>query len=154
MKNDVLERLLIDRAAGELPRDVEVLLESHLEREPAARTDALEIEETLRLARLVLTEQPVVTPLPSQKTPKWVWAMAACFACGLLLGMLVVRERNVQPMVGVAAISRSAVTTASEQSNFWSIQHFQGASSATAKLPNHVVWASVFKKPEILQKNL
>ena len=50
MNNEVLERLLIDRAAGELPPDVEELLEAHLEQDPMARNEAAEIGETLRLA--------------------------------------------------------------------------------------------------------
>ena len=68
MKSDVLERLLIDRAAGELSPDVEELLEAHLQQEPAARREAAEIEETLRLARLALAGQKAVA-LPGPQPP-------------------------------------------------------------------------------------
>jgi anti-sigma factor RsiW len=151
MKNDVLERLLIDRAAGELPPDVEELLEAHLQQEPAARKDALEIEETLRLARLVLTEQPAVVPLPSQKAPKWIWAMAACFVCGLLLGIFGAREKGQSPAAASAPIQQNAVvaTAVPEQSDFWSTRHFHGAPPGNVNSQSHVVWTSVFKKPEI-----
>ena len=43
MKSDVLERLLIDKAAGQLSPDVSELLEAHLQHEPAARSDAAKL---------------------------------------------------------------------------------------------------------------
>jgi anti-sigma factor RsiW len=154
MKSDVLERLLIDRGAGELSPDVEELLEAHLEREPAARREAAEIEETLRLAKLALAGRPVVPlprPQPSRRLPSWAWAMAACFVCGLSLGIFVARARTAPPRTASAPGRETAVTTAAHESGFWSARRLRAVlPPVPAKTENRIVWKSPVKKPEIL----
>jgi anti-sigma factor RsiW len=154
MKNDVLERLLIDRAAGELSPDVEELLEAHLQQEPAARREAAEIEETLRLARLALAGQPAVA-LPGSRTswrvPSWAWAMAACFVCGLSLGIFSARDRSAAPRTASIPNRETAAITTADESGFWSARRLRaGMSPVTVKTENRVIWKSPVEKPEIL----
>ncbi len=149
MNNEVLERLLIDRAAGELSPDVEELLEAHLLQHPAAREEAAQIGETLRLARRALAGQPAVTlpaQQPSWRVPNWAWRMAACFACGLLLGIFSIRGRNESPK---PSQKMAAITTADE-SSIWSARRLRGGlSSVTSKAENRIIWKSPVRKPEM-----
>jgi anti-sigma factor RsiW len=154
MKSDVLERLLIDRAAGELAPDVEELLEAHLQQEPAARREAAEIEETLRLARLALAGQKVVElprARPFSRVPSWAWAMAACFVCGLSLGIFGAHERSPAPRAASVPGRETAAVTTADESGFWSARRLRaGLSPVTVKLENRVIWKSPVEKPEIL----
>jgi anti-sigma factor RsiW len=154
MKSDVLERLLIDRAAGELSPDVEELLEAHLQREPEAKREAAEIEETLRLARLALAGEKVVKlpkSRPMSRVPTWAWAMAACFVCGLSLGIFGVRDKNAPTRAAVFANHEVAVIKPADESSFWSARRLQESiSSATVKPTSWVIWKSPVEKPEIL----
>jgi anti-sigma factor RsiW len=153
MKSDVLERLLIDRAAGELLPDVEDLLEAHLQREPAARKEAAEIEETMRLARLALAGQPAVTVLPTargNRFPAWACAMAACFVCGLSLGLLVMRARLAPAQAAIAPARETAAIMPADESGFWSVRRFRaGLTSSTPKAEDRIIWKSLVKKPEL-----
>ena len=154
MNNEVLERLLIDRSAGELPPDVEELLEAHLLENPPARKEAVQIGETLRLARLALAGQPAV-PLPvlqpAWHVPNWAWRMAACFVCGLSLGIFAMRGRN-EPLRVTASIPGheiAAITTADE-SGIWSALRFRdGLSSVTVKAEDRIIWKSPVREPEM-----
>jgi anti-sigma factor RsiW len=154
MKNEVLERLLIDRAAGELPPDVRELLEAHLLENPLARQEAVQIGETLRLARMALAGQPAV-PLPvlqpSWHVSNWAWRMAACFVCGLSLGIFAMRGRNEPPRSTASIPGReiAAISTADE-SGIWSARRFRdGLSSVTVKAEDRIVWKSPVRKPEM-----
>jgi anti-sigma factor RsiW len=154
MNNEVLERLLIDRAAGELPPDVEELLEAHLLQNPAASKEAAQIGETLRLARLALAGQPEV-PLPalqpSWHVPNWAWRMAACFVCGLSIGIFAMRGRHEPPRVTASIPGReTAATTAADATGIWSASRFRASLSAvTVKAEDRIIWKSPVRKPEM-----
>jgi anti-sigma factor RsiW len=153
MKSDVLERLLIDRAAGELSPDVAELLEDHFQHEPAARREAAEIDETLRLARLALVNEKVI-PLParhpSQRVPMLAWAMAACFVCGLSLGVFTPRGGNGIPPIASAPPPRTTAAVP-DGSGFWSVRRLRAAGPAAArKAQTSLVWKSPVRKPDIL----
>jgi anti-sigma factor RsiW len=154
MKSDVLERLLIDCATGELSPDVEELLEAHLQHEPAARREAAEIEETLRLARLALAGQKVVALpglRPFSRVPSWAWAMAACFVCGLSLGIFGVRGRSALPRAAFVPSREAVAITTADESGFWSARRLRaGLSPVSVKAENRVIWKSPVEKPEIL----
>jgi anti-sigma factor RsiW len=154
MKNDVLERLLIDRAAGELSPDVEELLEAHLDQEPAARREAAEIDETLRLASLALAGQPVAAlpgSQPSRRVPSWALAMAACFVCGLSLGFFSARGRTTLPHTASVHGEPTAAIVAADDPGFWSARRLHaGLSPVTVKAGSPVIWKSPVKRPEIL----
>lgn len=154
MNHEVLERLLIDRASGELSPDVEELLEAQLERDPKARDEASEIGETLRLARLALDGQPAIlfpVPRPSWPVPSWAWGMAACFVCGLSLGIFAVYGRNEPPRTAASIPGQklSSITTADE-SAIWAARRFRaGLLPSRAKAENRIIWKSPVRKPEI-----
>jgi anti-sigma factor RsiW len=154
MKNEVLERLLVDRAVGELPPDVEELLGAYLLQHPAARKEAAQIRETLRLARLALAGQ-AAAPLPALNTswhvPNWAWRMAACFVCGLSLGIFAMRGRNEPPRVTAAVPSRPVVAkTTADETGIWSARRFQASfSSVTVKAEDRIIWKSPVRKPEM-----
>ena len=146
---------MIDRAAGDLSSDVEELLEAHLEREPAARKEAAEIEDTLRLARLALAGQKVVAlpeTRPAWRVPSWAGAMAACFACGLLLGIFALRDRIAAPGIASVPSQPSPAITTADESGFWSVRRLRaGLPQMTVKSENRVIWKSPVEKPQILQ---
>ena len=155
MNKEVLERLLMDRAVGELPPDVEVLLEDHLDEHPEARKEAVAIGETVRLARQALAGQPAeVLPArePAWYRPSWAWGMAACFVGGLCLGLLGARGGKTQPAVSASLPNgdRPMVTTVSEP-GFWSARRFRvGLSASSTKTERPVIWKSPIRKPELL----
>jgi len=145
MNDDILERLIIDRCSGELEPDANALLAAWLERDPAAQARAKRIEETLRLARRILEEEPEPTMLrPSFRPTAWVpqWAgVAASFAAGLGLGWLALhRPSATQPPA--AAIPAGAV-----DSSFWT-RRPAPARSQTSVSPHLVLqWTSPVKEP-------
>jgi anti-sigma factor RsiW len=153
MKSDVLERLLIDSAAGELSPDVKELLEAHLQQEPAARREAAEIGETLRLARLALAGQPAVAlpaSRPFSRVPLWAWAMAACFVCGFSLGIFAVRGWSALPRTASVPGRETAAIMTADESGFWSARRLRaGLSPVTMKTENRVIWKSPVEKPGI-----
>ena len=65
MNDEILERLLIDRAMGQLSDDVAALLSAHLASSPEAPKLAEEIEATVSLAAKVLPRARAVAPMPS-----------------------------------------------------------------------------------------
>ena len=90
MKPDILERLLMDRALGRLDLDADVLLTDYLANDPAAATQARELQETVQLATEVM-----LCPAPAVEMPvqihQLVWrhranqmlALAASFVIGV-----------------------------------------------------------------------
>ena len=155
MNKEALERLLIDHAAGELSPDMEELLEAHLEQDPAARNEAAEIGETLRLARLALAGEPAVAlsvPRPAWHVPAWAWRMAACFVCGLSLGIFAMRGRNEPPRATVSIPGHEMAAKATpDESGIWSARRFRaGLPPVTVKAENRIIWKSPVRKPEML----
>jgi anti-sigma factor RsiW len=89
MKRETMERLLIDRALGQLPPDVEELVQTRIDSDPATAAWAGELKETVRLASQVMrTRVPVVvdrmpiTAMRRREVRKRVFAMAASFLLG------------------------------------------------------------------------
>ena len=127
------------------------LLEAHLEQDPMARNEAAEIGETLRLA---LAGQPaMVFPVlrPSWPVPSWAWGMAACFVCGLSLGIFTGYGRNEPPRTtaSIPGQKMSSITTADE-SDIWSARRFRaGLLPSRVKAENRIIWKSPVRKPEI-----
>jgi anti-sigma factor RsiW len=90
MKSDVMERLLIDQALGRLDPDVDALLADHLANDPAATTQARELQDVVHLAAEAV-RQPVLAIEPPGQIHRLVWrhraeqalALAASFAIGV-----------------------------------------------------------------------
>lgn len=163
MNQETLERLIIDRAFGELPPDVETLLDAYLANDPAQAACTREISQTLSYAQEAMKpRQPValpplkVTPL---RTPQKVTRisfrllqparMAAAFALGLGLG-LVVWHRSAPVQVQPGAFASASPKAESAPSTIWSADRWinletKGPSPRTPRLS----WSSPVKKPQL-----
>jgi anti-sigma factor RsiW len=166
MDIETLERLLIDRAAGELPPDTTALLDAFLEKEPELAALALRTDETIRLAKQVL-DAPRPVRLPPLKTAAllrgrertsvarrwrndWAYGMAACFAAGLVAGLLVLREMTL-PVARPPARNGGTVAQATPvESEFWSVQNLRSQNrNASPGVHSQLIWDSPVRKPEI-----
>jgi hypothetical protein len=153
MNSEVLERLLIDRDAGELSCDVEELLEDHLRQNAGARKEAAEISETLHLARVALGSDPVVA-LPVKRLPWAVsslaWAMAACLLCAGLVVTLAILDRTGPHIRTSVAGSGIAAAPTGEESDFWSAYRVRASlSSSRPNMNSQILWKSPVRKPEL-----
>ncbi|MGA2175017.1 MAG: hypothetical protein ABSH38_08565 [Verrucomicrobiota bacterium] len=145
MNQEIVERLVIDKASGELTPDAAALLEAWLEREPGAKAGAAEIDETLRLAKRALggaEEHAVLRPkFRSPAWPRWAAGMAACFLAGLGLGLLPLR----QPTVAPPAENFATVNDA----GFWSARRLHVSSSTSKVQGSRLIWKSPVTKPQL-----
>jgi hypothetical protein len=102
MDRDVLERLATDRALGALSGDVKQLLDAYKRLDPAAATEADQIDTTVSMARAALAEKPP-SSMPAfpvagfQQIERWrrrvqqftyAAGLAACLSIGLGLGRM------------------------------------------------------------------
>jgi hypothetical protein len=158
MNNEALERLLVDRDSGELSSDVEELLEEHLRRDPVARHEAVEISETLRLARLAFAGEPAVA-LPTRSSGRpidlRVLGLAACVLCGGLVGLFAIRGRHEPPRFAKTTPLPqivAALPTAADP-GFWSARRIRSNfASPRAKDATPIFWTSPVTRPELLSK--
>jgi anti-sigma factor RsiW len=147
MKPDILERLMMDNALGRLDPDVEVLLADHLANDPAAATQARELQETVQLATEVLKHPAPVIEMPTQIN-QLVWrhrterllAIAASFVVGVGLTAALIRGTPHQENVAVAhpptiaKIQPAFVKNQIDSLPFWSNQRiYLLASAANSK---------------------
>lgn len=150
MKPDILERLLMDRALKRLDPDTEVLLADYLANDPAAATQARELQETVHLATEVVRRPAPIVEMPNQ-IHRLVWrhraeqvlALAASFVIGVGLTALVIhanlrREYAADVPRPVTANSPKAaglrpalVKSRIESLPFWSNQRIYLLASAT-----------------------
>ena len=151
MKPDILERLLMDRALGRLDPDAEVLLADYLANDPAAATQARELQETVRLATEVMRRPAPVVEMPN-KIHQLVWrhrtervlALAASFIIGVGLTVLLLRA-NYHP-INVAAVNPPTIARIQpalvkgqiESLPFWSNQRIYLLASAAANSKENV----------------
>lgn len=151
MKPDILERLMMDNALGRLDPDTEVLLADYLADDPAAATQARELQETVQLATEVLHR-----PTPAIETPnqihQLVWrhrterllALAASFVIGVGLTAALIRGTPHQENVAVAhpptiaKIQPALVKNQIESLPFWSNQRIYLLASAAANSKENV----------------
>jgi hypothetical protein len=77
--------------------------------------------------------------------------MAACFVCGLSLGIFAMRGRN-EPLHSTGSIPghEIAATTTADEPGIWSVRRFRdGWSSVTVKEGDRIMWKSPVRKPEM-----
>jgi ferric-dicitrate binding protein FerR (iron transport regulator) len=145
MNQEIIERLVIDKASGELTPDAAALLDDWLRREPGAKAEAAEIEETLALAkRALIHEEEKAILRPKFRRPAWLpWAagMAACFVAGLALGLLALRQPTLKPPVENLAAAPDA--------GFWSARRLQMTSPAAKVQGPRLIWKSPIRKPQL-----
>ena len=160
MNEEILERLLIDRASGALSPDVEELLAAHLRQNPDAQEAATQIADILGLARVALARQSgeVLTlpklpePARAHWVPDWAWKMAACFMCGLALGGFAFRTRTapagLAQAVPTAPLAALVVPAAPDTSGIWSVRRYRaGLAAANPRPEKPIIWQSPLKKP-------
>jgi hypothetical protein len=154
MKSDVLERLLMDRALGHLDLDVEALLADHLAGDPAAATQAQELEKVVHLASEAVRRPAPAIELPSQihrlmwrHRTEQVLALAASFVVGVGITALALRANfrpgnlassrapaNAGPFV-VSAARLAPVESKIESLPFWSNQRAYLLASLAGQSP-------------------
>ncbi len=175
LKTDILERLLIDRAVGELTPDTAALLDEWLRTQPKSSALATEITETLGLAKRVLKPavggaiSPVVKIrnaiiLPfEQPRSRRAWfgtqsrAMAASGVIGLAAGLLLMlpiqppRDRRPSPVRGPFS-SLTDLNSARGTTEFWSMARLRSHWPETrdGQPDIRLLWKSPVRKPEIV----
>ena len=145
MKPDILERLLMDRALGRLDPDAEVLLADYLANDPAAATQARELQETVHLAAEVMRSPAPALEMPVQihrlawhHRAEQVLALAASFVVGVGLTALLIHANPHQENVTVARpptiakIQPALVKGKIESLPFWSNQRIYLLASTAA----------------------
>jgi hypothetical protein len=167
MNTETLERLLIDRASGELPPDTAALLDAYLKSTSQAAGIAAVTDETLLLAKQALapSSEPVLPPpsfdrplrilehenKPDWRLAQWACGMAACFIGGLVLGSFLMRAPTPPALRTPVVANQTVAQAAPAQNGFWSISRLhEAASSATPAAPkDRLIWESPVKKPQI-----
>lgn len=155
MNSDVLERLLMDQALGQLDPDVEALLADHLARDPAAATQAHGLQKVVHLATEAVRQPTHVIELRSQihrlmwrHRAEQVFALAASFVVGVGITALVLRgsfrpgnvaissaPANAGPSV-VSAARLAPVASKIETLPFWSNQRAYLMASVARQPPS------------------
>jgi anti-sigma factor RsiW len=175
MKPEMLDPLLLDRTLGELSPEVAALLDAHLAQNPEAARRAVELADTLQLARAATVTPTGSPPRPldrerllraqrRQLFPRRrseVFRLAACLALGLGLGWL---ARTPSPRTIVAAAAPrplpiiSVPTTrpiAAQTERFWSVARLVAEERAQSATESHgdnrfeLHWNSSAKQPRM-----
>lgn len=149
MKNETLERLLLDRALGRLPPDVEELLEGQLATDRAAARSAEEFTMAVMLAKRVM-KRPVPTAVGHthvrssirRQNGRGLLALAASFVLGAVITFFGMRtstapQRQVASAVQLgrtAEMAHSSPAPAVEHAvrtlPFWSHERIYALASA------------------------
>ena len=168
MDTDTLERLLIDRALDDLPADTEALLAAYLEHEEQATTEAKALDQTVSLARKVLSgAAPSATGLPPfpgarlarahrMRRFRLAAALAACALIGFGLGALGLQPpppappERAQPVATATTRPPAETTGSTDRSAFWSVQAWRQRATLDRPSPSRqLIWDSVVKWPRI-----
>jgi anti-sigma factor RsiW len=162
MNQDILNRLLTDRSLGALDPDASALLEAYLEREPAHSESAVEIAETVRLAKAALGSVPTiqVPPLKLFSLPRQsaaedrrrrLWRpaeWAAALALGIGLGYLAFRPGQpariaVETPAAVVPVERADSVSPDA---FWSVKRLARMEPKVASAGSpRVTWKSLLQ---------
>ena len=161
MNQDVLDRLLMDRALGALPLDVNALLNAYLEREPAMAARAVEMDQTLALAKRALQPhaEPALPPLKVRPlaagevnmVPRnrlmWAVGLAAAFVLGIGLSAMFLHSTPTPARPVVVEVVRPVDAG---PSGFWSRARWTNL-LAKASQPEEprLTWISPVKRPVV-----
>ena len=166
MKQEILNRLLIDRSLGALGPDVTALLEAYLEREPAELEAGVEIEESVRLAKRALARAPAVqlpplklSPLPQEPFAEnrrrrawWPAELAAALVLGVGLGFLAFHpgEPAQVKLEPPAATIRVETGDSGSSDAFWSVRRLARMEPKTASYGGpRVTWDSLLQYGQV-----
>ena len=164
MNDEILERLVLDRALDALPEDVEALLDDYLANNPAHAARLLQMEETVSLAKTAMKPPHAlklpplkVTPLPIDH-PKHNNArrflrplqMAAAFILGIGLSSILLRHTAPMPPAPATVMASAESKPQASASSFWSAERLFKMDSKTdgPALPR-LSWTSPVRKPQL-----
>jgi anti-sigma factor RsiW len=163
MKQEILDRLLIDRALDALSPEVAALLDEHLEKEPQHMHASQEINNTVRLAKLALARRQEMSlpPLkllllpekaPLRVDPRHTWRLAelaAALILGIGLGLWAFRPG--EPAVSKPEANRVGVTREvfDPAPSFWSMKRLASIGSRPSSLQApRLTWRSPAQNPQ------
>jgi anti-sigma factor RsiW len=166
MNRDTLERLMMDRALGELEPDIGELLDAHLKNDPQAANEVREITETLLLAKRAFTRasEPALPapifdhrilafpnrPPAARRVLYRISGMAACVATGAFLGILLARQSVLPSAPKTPSEAVAPAIMASSEPGFWSARRLRLGQATLPMAANaRVVWKSPVRIPEI-----
>jgi hypothetical protein len=168
MNPDILERLLIDQALGQLTPDMVALLDAYQSDHPAVGPRASGLERTVRLAGDVLRTREIAAlpPFPAARirsasnkrytlrVVRDVSALAATLVFGVLLGTRVltpsaaIAPRPTERSLPVVQVTPAQRPTTGD--DFWSAARlYQTACNAKHGATTRLVWDSPIERPKL-----
>lgn len=173
MDSNTLERLVMDRALGELEPDVTVLLDAYLEGRPAERQATEPIARTVQFAREALAED-LPTPAASwsverinsrlQSRERWGVAgrfarLAACVLIGVGVHMAWTGRTAMKPadqtsggsqMIAAVTPNPGVELTGTHNAGFWSVKRvYDRAGQHKSETGRRVIWDSPLSAPRL-----
>ena len=157
MKQEILERLLMDRALGGLPPDIAALVDAYVEKDPAQRPFRESVNDCVRLAArafpkpgaaelppLKLAPMPGSNPVWADRRAGWrILEMAAAFVLGIGLTWWAIHRGPTttrEPQADQLAAAHPPVAPGSP-SAFWSLNRLANYSTSPQHAsPRRVTW--------------
>lgn len=163
MNREALENLIIDRRLGELPGDVEQLLDAFLLASPDAGSSVQEVESTLSMTKRALkasaTNDMTLPSFPSSRVAtalagrslqpsrflQWPVALAATLALGVFLGTQTNSPTSQEPVQSIPVAFNEASDDA--PGDFWSLSPRHSRTKNPSNATSHVEWSSPLNWP-------
>jgi hypothetical protein len=163
MNREALENLIIDRRLGELPGDVQQLLDAFLLASPDAGSSVQEVESTLSMTKRALkasaTDDMTLPSFPSSRVAtalaghslqpsrflRWPVALAATLALGVFLGTKANSPTSQGPSHSIPVVFSGIGDDA--PSDFWSLSPRQSRTKNPSTATSHVEWISPLNWP-------
>jgi len=159
MDHDTLDRILMDRAVGELDADVEALLDDYLERNPAVQERYLETIETVRLSRSLLRSEDR-EGLPAFQVPRefvvsrrrMITLQTVGMAASLLICFFMGRQfaDDTKPIVRMPIVAQNASERLESTKGIWSLSRYRMDSKPVRE--SSWTWSSPVQQPKPLNQ--
>lgn len=159
MDHDALDRLLMDRAVGELNADVEALLDEYLERHPATQEHYLETVETVKLSRSLLRSEDREGLPAFQVSREFVVSrrrmttlQTVGMAASLLICFFMGRQfaENKKPIVRTPVVAQHMRERSESTTGIWSLSRFRTDSKPIRE--SNWKWSSPVQQPKPLNQ--
>jgi hypothetical protein len=161
MKQEILERLFMDRALGGLTPDVAALLDAYLEKDPEQSRQFESIDDCVRLAARTYPKPPALklpplklAPMPATRPVRTefraglrILEMAAAFVLGIGLSFWGLRPAGTATMKPQSTLATTVEP--SSQSAFWSMNRaINTRSSSESTQSRRVTWETLMHKTQ------